>query len=319
MSAAVRDAELADRQERRFLLLAGACVLVFGLLYLLAVRTGWGQSIDNATLAGRTARPEVLRATDRLLNTISISALVLVGAVVVLIALVRGRPHLALTALVLVGGANFTTQILKHWVLPRPTLVDPDPLGPSFPSGHSTVALSLGLAVVLVVPHRARVVAALGAFGYASLVGIGVVTAGWHRPSDVVGAYLVTTTWAALSAAFLLAWQGTTRVRTPRQSLEPLVPPILAGGGLAFLVVGFVGLAATLVAIREDQLDAVRLDEAYAAALVAIVGSCLLLVGALLAAMRGVNLDPPDDVPAEPAGAPAPRPARTAPSPRGSR
>jgi len=313
------DTELAEGRARRLVLLAGVCALVFGLLYVLAVRTGWGQTIDNAALAGRTARVDVLRATDRLLNTISISSLVLVGGVVVLIALVRGRPHLALMALVLVAGANVSSQILKHWVLSRPTLVDPDPLGPSFPSGHSTVALSLGLAVVLVVPQSARVLAALGAFAYAALVGIGVVTAGWHRPSDVVGAYLVAITWAALATAFLLAWQGTTRVRGPSRALEPIVPPIIAGLGLALLAVGFLGLAATLVAIREDQLDAVRLDDTYAAALVAIVGAGLVLVGALLAALRGLNLDPLDDAPAARAGGRSPRSRRTAASPPGTR
>jgi len=272
--------------------LAVLCVLAFGVLYLVAVRTGWGQNLDNAALVGRTTRPEVVRATDRLLNTISVSSLVLVGGVIVLIALLRGRPHLALTAAVLVVGANLTTEVLKHWILGRPTLVQPNPLGPSFPSGHSTVAMSLALALVLVVPETARALTALGAFAYAALVGVGVVTAGWHRPSDVAGAYLVTTAWAALATAFLLAWRGTTRVRRPRQALAPLVPPLLVGGGLVLLVIGFLGLAATLVALRQDQLDAVRFDEAYAAALTLIVGSGLVLVAALLAALRGVALDP---------------------------
>jgi membrane-associated phospholipid phosphatase len=293
------DAEVAMSigRERRLLALALACVALFGVLYALAVRTRFGQKIDNAALAGRTTRASVLRATDHLLNTISIGSLVLVGGVILLVALLRGRPYLAFAAAIVIGGANLTTQLLKHDILGRPSL-DPNapgigPLaGPSFPSGHTTVAMSLALALVLVVPARARPAAAVGGFAYAALIGIGVVTAGWHRPSDVVGAYLVVTGWAAVAAAALLAWKGLARVRGAASRRVGLASPLFAGAGVALLGIGFVGSAGALVAVRENQLDAVRLDAVYAAAMTAIVGIGLVLVAILLATLRGVRLDP---------------------------
>ena len=293
------DAEIAMsvRRERRLFALALACVALFAVLYGIAVRTTFGQRIDNAALAGRTTRASVLRATDHLLNTISISSLVLVGGIILLIALFRGRPYLAFAAAVVIGGANITTQLLKHDILGRPSLDSNGPTigplaGPTLPSGHTTVAMSLALGLVLVVPARARLAAAIGGFGYAALVGVGVVTAGWHRPSDVVGAYLVVTAWAAVAAAVLLAWRGLARVRGAASRRVGVASPLFAAGGVALLGIGFVGSAGALVAVRENQLDAVRLDEVYAAAMTAIVGVGLVLVAALLAVLRGVRLDP---------------------------
>jgi hypothetical protein len=152
--------------------------------------------------------------------------------------------------------------------------------------------MSLALALVLVVPARARPAAAVGGFAYAALVGIGVVTAGWHRPSDVVGAYLVVTGWAAVAAAALLAWRGLARVRGAARQRVGLASPLFAAAGVGLLGLGFVGSAGALVAARENQLHAVRLDEVYAAAMTAIVGVGLVLVAVLLATLRGVRLDP---------------------------
>jgi membrane-associated phospholipid phosphatase len=284
---------LATRREDRLLLLGIACVVAVALLYVLAVRTGWGQTIDNAALSGRTTRATVLRATDRLLNTISIASIVVVGGTIVVTAIARRRPHLALTAAVIVAGANVTAQLLKHSTLTRPVLTEPNPLGPSFPSGHTTVAFSLVVGLVLVVPARARATVAVVAFGYAALVGIGVVTAGWHRPSDVIGAELVVIGWSAFAVAGLLAWRGAARAGPGRVEI-PVVPPLFAGVGLALVAVGFVGFAGAIVAIRQEQLDAVRLDATYAASMAAIVGAGLLQFAALLGALRGVRLDPTD-------------------------
>jgi membrane-associated phospholipid phosphatase len=288
---------MSVRRERRLLVFALACLAFFGVLYGIAVRTAFGQKIDNAAIAGRTTRASVLRATDHLLNTISLSSLVVVGGIILLIALLRGRPYLAFAAAAVIGGSNLTTELLKHDILGRPAL-DPNgpvigPLaGPSFPSGHTTVAMSLALGLVLVVPARGRPAAAVGGFAYAALVGVGVVTAAWHRPSDVVGAYLVVTAWAAVAAAALLAWRGLARVGSGPRRRVGLVSPLFAGVGLALLGIGFVGSAGALVAVRENELNAVRLDEVYAAAMTAIVGVGLVLVAAFLSMLRGVRLDP---------------------------
>lgn len=262
------------------------------VLYVVMVRTGWGQRLDNAAVAGRTTRETVLRATDRVLNTISAGSLVLAGTAIALLAFARRRPHLAVTAVGVVAGANITTQLLKR-ALTRPELAgEPDPLlGGSYPSGHSTVAMSLAVALILVVPARWRSATAVVACGYAALVGTGTVTAGWHRPSDVIAGYLVAIAWAAFGTMALIAWQGAVVARGTSSRL-PLLPPVLVGGGVAFLSVGLLGFAAVVVADRERELDAVDLEGSYALALVSIVGVALLLVAALVVALRRVDLDP---------------------------
>jgi membrane-associated phospholipid phosphatase len=267
------------------------------VLYVVAVHTSWGQQVDDAALSGRTTRPNVLHATDRLLNTISITSIVLIGAVIVAVALARGRWHLAITAAVVILGANLTTEFLKHELLGRHDLVtgaNPLPT-PSFPSGHTTVAMSLALGLVLVVPASIRAVTALGGLAYAGLVGTGTVTAGWHRPSDAMGAYLVATAWAAAGAAGLIWWRGTVRARGRDREDTRIVSPLLIGAGIGLLLIGFLGFAATFVVLRQDRLDAVDINATYAAALAAILGVACVCVAALLATLRSVNLDPLDD------------------------
>lgn len=194
----------------RLVLLALAALVLLVVLYLLAVQTDWGQRVDGAALSGRVfSRPRVRRITYGVLRTISVSALALLGTAVVTIALARGRVSRALVAVTVIAGANVTTQVLKHAVLPRPDLVA-GPLGTraTFPSGHTTVAMSLAVALVVVVGHRHRLLAGLVGAGYAAAVGGATLTAGWHRPSDVIGAYLVVVVWAAPATALLAGPDG---------------------------------------------------------------------------------------------------------------
>jgi membrane-associated phospholipid phosphatase len=274
------------------LALVSAVLLV--VLYVVAVRTGWGQRLDDAALDGRTSRPVVLHATSRLLDTISVSSLALLGGAALAIAVGRRRIHLALTAGVVVLSANVTAQVLKQFVLGRPELagsIDPLPT-PSFPSGHTTVAMSLAVAFVLVVPARFRQAAAMLGVAYACLVGTGTVTAGWHRPSDVIGGFLVVAIWTGLAVAGLMRWRGAVAERDPDSPREPIVSPTFAAAGAVLLALGFVGFVIVYLAIRQDRLHAVRLDGAYAAALIVIAGTGLLVTSALLAVLRGVGLDP---------------------------
>jgi len=274
------------------LALLSAVLLV--VVYLVAVQTGWGQRLDNTALDGRTSRTVILRATGRLLDTISVSSLALLGGAALAVAVGRRRIHLAITAGVVVLCANVTAQLLKHFVLGRLDLagsIDPLPAA-SFPSGHTTVAMSLAVAFVLVVPARLRHVAAMLGVAYACLVGAGTVTAGWHRPSDVIGGFLVVTMWTGLAVAGLMRWRGAVAERGPELQRPALVSPTFAAVGAVLLALGFAGFVIVYLAIRQDRLDAVRLDGAYVAALIVIVGTGLLAMAALLAVLRGVGLDP---------------------------
>ena len=106
---------------------------------------------------------------------------------------------MALAVAAILLGANVTTELLKH-VLAEPSAARCSAAScrcrRSWPSGHSTAAMSLALASVLAAPARAaaRSSAALGA-SFAIAVGYSVLATGMHYPSDVLGGFLVAATW----------------------------------------------------------------------------------------------------------------------------
>ncbi len=78
------------------------------------------------------------------------------------------------------------------------------PIEIHYPSGHTTAALSAGFGLWLITPPRWRLWAGLAAAVYGLAVAAGVVLAGWHFISDVLGASLVVGFWACLALAGLI-------------------------------------------------------------------------------------------------------------------
>jgi membrane-associated phospholipid phosphatase len=279
---------------RAILALAAAAVGLCALIYLVAVRTTDGQRLDDAargSLSPETS-PRAYDATGDLLDTISVSSLALLGAGVVAIALLRGRVRLAVGAAALVLGANVTSQALKD-ALPRPELagnaLEPD-FG-SFPSGHVTVAMSLALALMLVVPPALRWASTVVGAAYAAGVGVAVIALDWHRPSDVLGAYLVCVTWAAAVAAVLVTTGG-------RREMSGAAPPSprsarLAGGAAAALGLGFAAVVAVTAARRLDLLRVVDDRTAFAAASLVCAAACLALTALVAATLQRAAGRPP--------------------------
>lgn len=193
------------RAERSLLGLAvgaGAGVLA---LYVAVVRTYWGQRLDEHAFSGREVidgRPS--EGADDLLSLISEGTLVLAVVALVLLAVIQRRPGMALLAFVVVAGSLLVTEVLKLEVLTRPALVPSAVLDNSYPSGHTTIGIGVGLALLLVAPPRLRLPAAIGAAALAAAVGIATVAAGWHRPSDAVAAYFVAFAVAAAATAAML-------------------------------------------------------------------------------------------------------------------
>ena len=201
-----RAAPLPTASRRRLLALVGLaalCLVGFLTVYLVA-RGDAGHQIDEAGIAGRTAiGTQSFRAADLLLNVITVSSLALAIIALGLVAVARGRPLLALLAAAAIGGSVAIAQVLKV-VLPQRDLAGYD-VGLRFPSGHSTIALSLALAAVLVAPAVLRRPLAVLGVVFASAVGIATVAAGWHRPSDVAGGFLLASGWTAGLTAMTLA------------------------------------------------------------------------------------------------------------------
>ena len=270
-----------DPAVARLLALAAACAAAAAGLYLAAVGTRTGQRADEALRGGVGFEDSGLysRGTE-LLNTVSVASLALLGALVMAIALARRLPRLAAGAGIVVLGANVTVQLLKP-ALERPRLTEAwwDAAN-SYPSGHATVGMSLAMALVLVAPPGLRPAAALAGAVYAVGIGVAVVALDWHRPSDVVGAYLVVTAWTAAVAAALQAWPDR-RVRAADR-----------GGGawgvaLAVVAAALVAIAAARTAGDPEplRLAAERTRLVATGLLTAVAGAGL--IAAVAALTRG--------------------------------
>ena len=189
--------------------------LMLAPVALLAYSVGPTARLDRSILV-RLDRPEgsnghelaslVAHLSDPLPFLVILAAIVLVGLVAR-----RGRETAA--AVVLVAGANLTTQVLKHLLQHSRFDIQyglHQPLSEAFPSGHATAAASLAVALLLVVPPGLRPLAAAGGAAFLAAVGIAVVVIQSHYPSDVLGGLLVVASWtfAVIAALRLLRPRG---------------------------------------------------------------------------------------------------------------
>jgi membrane-associated phospholipid phosphatase len=262
-------------------------VVTLVLVYLCFVRTRIGQELDDGAFEGRNAvRPRATHATDRLLGSITRSSLVLLGGGLVLIALVRLRWRTAVCVAIAMTGAIVTSEVLKHDVLTRPAYRGIQGLSNnSFPSGHATIAMSLALGLVMVAPRSLRLAGAIVGALFAMAVGTGVLASGWHRPSDSLGAFLVTFTWFCVMTAVLVGWRGTGA--GPDDEASPLAVGVTA---VALLAAGAVALFRTVD--RSDDLVAVHLRQGYVLAGLAITALGVLVVATYVLLLAGASLDP---------------------------
>ncbi|HMW46369.1 MAG TPA: phosphatase PAP2 family protein, partial [Solirubrobacterales bacterium] len=146
--------------------------------------------------------------------------LILIAFGLIVLAVVWNRPWHLLAAGGVIIAANLTTQVMKA-LMAHPRLQGAlgvsYPIEIHYPSGHTTAALASASGLWLVTPPRWRAWAA--AFGaiYALAVAAGVVIAGWHFISDVIGAALVVGFWACLAMAALVQ-AGLERTDRSRES-----------------------------------------------------------------------------------------------------
>lgn len=200
-------------------------VVAFGVIWRLFVGTRNGQRLDTIALGGNTiGHDRIDGLVSSVLDAMSIAALVFATVAIGMIALMRGRAALALVATLFLAGANASVQLLKLGI-DRPDFgVDPEraAAGNSLPSGHTAVAASFAVALVLVLPPRLRGAGAIFGAGYAALVGVATLSEGWHRPSDAVAAILVVGAWAAVTGLLLTLL---------RQRAQPVMSGGTAAGG----------------------------------------------------------------------------------------
>ncbi|MFF4875499.1 MULTISPECIES: phosphatase PAP2 family protein [unclassified Micromonospora] len=260
--------------------------VVFVAVWRVAVHTEIGQWIDTVALTGnRIGQDRIDGPVDKLLNAMSVVSLLAATAMIGFIALIRGRIALAITATLLIAGANVSTQLLKYG-LSRPDYgLDPEraAVGNSLPSGHTTVAASVAVALVLVLPPKVRAVGAFLAAGYAAVAGVATLSAGWHRPSDAVAAYLVVGVWAALAGLLLLITQRE-QAEVAHGDAHRLAALLLGAAGAIALIA--CGLALSwLVDLRgtgPDELARRPLFAGYAGSAAGIAGTMAVVMALVL-------------------------------------
>jgi len=274
-----------------------ALVAFFGI-YGLAVRTEIGQRADEAALAGGRSAPERAQSgANGLLRLVSAGSLVAAIIALGALAWLWRRPWLVLLPAAIVGISLLATEAFKLVIFQRPDLwPSPDIVGNSYPSGHTTVAISLGLSALLVAPPRIRPAAAVLAALFAAGVGILVVTADWHRPSDPLGSFALTLAVAAGTVAALHAWDPARAATQAGDS--PARSTILArrveAAAMAGGVLLFAG-AVVLAALRYGpEVVWNRPQAAVLVSVAAILTAAGITVGALLRALPGSGGSAPE-------------------------
>ncbi len=152
----------------------------------------------------KLSRPRVDVLANGLLHLLDPLLYTVWALLLVVVALLRRRPRVALAIAVVLPAAPGIAEVLK------PLLAHPhDSVGPqlissaSWPSGHATAAMTLVLCALLVAPYGLRpLVAALGG-AFAVAVGCSLLILAWHMPSDVLGGYLLAALCVSLAAAAL--------------------------------------------------------------------------------------------------------------------
>lgn len=265
------------------LLCAGGIALVWWFF----VATPTGQRIDQLAMEGSSlAQGRFDAGARQLLRIVSVTFLVGVAVVAGILAALRRRWVHAIAIVVVVGGANITTQVLKDYVLSRPDLGVTWTMANSLPSGHMTVAASVLAAALLSVAPRWRwLLAATGAV-YAAGTGIATVVVGWHRPGDVVAAVLVVGAWLLLALAVLRREDvGTRAGRMPSwaRGADIITRALFGLTMAAAALVSFVAMLNTRGSIDEAAPERFDLLVAYVGAIAGVVAvTCLTTLLALV-------------------------------------
>jgi membrane-associated phospholipid phosphatase len=231
---------------------AGVGVLALALTWYGAHEVARLRQVDVNILLGFLAlnRPRVDWIAQSFVWLCDPSHYVVLASIPIVIALLRRRRRVAVAALLLLLGANASTELLKPLTAgPRDHVTAPGVMltNATWPSGHTTAALSLALAMIVCVPARLRPAVS----GIMALFVIGVVYSllalGAHYPSDIVGGFEVAGTWTALTLGALWTVEAHRPALAARLSdagarfsvAEALLPSIVAFiAGVALLAVG---------------------------------------------------------------------------------
>ena len=236
--------------------MVGVAVVALVALVALLVRTRTGARYDHDMEFALGGPPWLFYNIEERLQQVSVTTVGLAGVLIAAVALLRRRVGLAVGAVVLIGGATVTTQILKGLVIHEL----PGNVANSMPSGHATVGISISLAMLMALPVAWQwcvlpISAAVGFF-----FGAGTVVGHWHHPGDVLAALAVCLAWAgvAVAVAHTVERSGLSRVRrteaaAPGRSIGAVTAVWLVVGGIALVSLLFLawGAQPTVHGVRD--------------------------------------------------------------------
>lgn len=252
---------------------AGVCAAGFALTLLAAYHTTRGFDFDARAL-GHLSGDVPLRAQSvsrRTIETIDGASVVAAIAIIVAAGALRARFARAAGAALVVVLSVGSAELIKRG-LPHVPHAVPAGRRSSLPSGHTAVAASVGLGLVIALPAVLRPLAVLAGAAYASAMAFSLVVLGFHYPSDVVASFFLCGFWGAVVAAAL---GGThRRAVTPR------------GIAFAALATAAALAVAAVIASHHPVVAAARSREAMLAAAVCL-GVLSLAVFTLIASLAG--------------------------------
>lgn len=205
----------ATRRVAAFTGAIAAAVLLAGT-FIVFVQWYPGQASDEFTMQTWSSRVGTGTPTSGWLGAHQLAVLAGIGVVLAAICAVRRSPRLAAHAAILILGSVAAAVVLKAG-LPRPAL-GVGAADNSFPSNTVAAFGAAAFALIAVTPARARRIVAVASLAGAGLVSILVVGLQWHRPSDVIGGWLV-------AAAVAFATESLLPVRRPRTDAVRQVAP----------------------------------------------------------------------------------------------
>lgn len=211
------DTDVQHDRTRQLLVGVGLLAVLFVVGYLIFVATAWGHEYDNDAYLGREGEGRFLAtAGGHLLSRVTAGVLALGLVVVVTLAALQRILIVGFIAALGITAAMVGAQILKA-TLPWSALTPSDSTLPAglfretYPSGHTTIGMTFAFAALLIIPAHARWWAAPIAGIFASIFAVGVVIAGWHRPSDAIGGACWSGVVMSLAAVLAVLARGGTR------------------------------------------------------------------------------------------------------------
>jgi len=206
--------------DRRPLLLAAVSAVLASAVYLAIAHVAFAQRVDLRVLEDTMSHYTYDRATlaGDFISFFDPASFALLLAFLVGGAVLGGRTRAGIVAGVAVLGAEVTAQVLKQVLaVQRPYPADHFLPAASWPSGHTTAAVSLLLGLLIVLPPRLRPPVAIVGAGFAALAAASLVLLGSHYPSDVLGGVFVSVAWCAVAFALSGSDRAPTAVQSRRR------------------------------------------------------------------------------------------------------